>query len=116
DTHLNTCAVAMDTQISGELSRLEDVETLEGSIRGAALDQAAAAIDRAQAPGASRNTRRVIVNPGVVRGGVKVNMVAAECTFEIDIRVPNGLDAAQVHAEIDKILARYPEPSVRQIN
>ena len=43
-------------------------------------------------------------------------MVAAECTFEIDIRVPNGLDAPQIHAEIDKILARYPEASYREVN
>ena len=43
-------------------------------------------------------------------------MVAAECTFEINIRVPNGLDAPLIRAEIDKILLRYPEASYRQIN
>jgi succinyl-diaminopimelate desuccinylase len=115
-THLSKSATAIAAQIIGDLYRLEDIAPPEASNLAAALDQATAAIDRAQGPGASRNTRRVTVNPGVVRGGVKVNMVAAECTFEIDIRVPNGLDAPQIHAEIDKILARYPEASYRQIN
>ena len=115
-THLSKSATAIAAQIIGDLYRLEDIAPPEASNLAAALDQAAAAIDRAQGPGASRNTRRVTVNPGVVRGGVKVNMVASECTFEIDIRVPNGLDAPQIHAEIDKILARYPEASYRQIN
>jgi succinyl-diaminopimelate desuccinylase len=115
-THLSKSATAIAAQIIGDLYRLEDIAPPEASNLAAALDQAATAIDRAQGPGASRNTRRVTVNPGVVRGGVKVNMVAAECTFEIDVRVPNGLDAPQIHAEIDKILARYPEASHRQVN
>jgi succinyl-diaminopimelate desuccinylase len=33
----------------------------------------------------------------------------------MDIRVPNGLDAPQILAEIDRIMARYPEVSYRQI-
>jgi succinyl-diaminopimelate desuccinylase len=77
---------------------------------------AAEAIDRAQGPGASRITRRVTVNPGVVRGGLKVNMVASECAFELDVRLPNGVDAPQILAEIDRIVAAYPEVSYRQIN
>ena len=61
-------------------------------------------------------TRRVTVNPGVVLGGLKVNMVASDCTFEVDIRLPNGLDAPPILAVIDKIVANYPEVSYRQIN
>src|SRR5260370_1256915 len=71
---------------------------------------------KAQGAGAARITRRVTVNPGVVHGGLKVNMVASACTFEVDIRLPNGLDAPQILAEIDKIVATYPEVSYRQLN
>ncbi|HJU17806.1 MAG TPA: M20/M25/M40 family metallo-hydrolase [Stellaceae bacterium] len=115
-THLSRSATALAARIIGELAVLEDIPVPEASNLAAALDAAAPAIDRAQGPGASRITRRVTVNPGVVRGGLKVNMVAAECAFEVDIRVPNGLDAPQILAEVDRIVARTPEASYRQIN
>ncbi|HEX3538529.1 MAG TPA: M20/M25/M40 family metallo-hydrolase [Stellaceae bacterium] len=115
-THLSKSATAIAAKVIGELERLEDIPIPEGSNLAVALDAAAEAIDRAQGPGASRITRRVTVNPGVVRGGLKVNMVAADCTFEIDVRVPNGLDAPPILAEIDRIVARYPEVSYRQVN
>src|SRR5262249_32904150 len=99
----------------GELGMPQEIPAPEASTLAAALDEAAAAIDRAQGDGAAQITRRVTVNPGVVRGGLKVNMVASECTFEMDIRLPNGLDASQILAEIDKIVASYPETSYRKI-
>ena len=51
-----------------------------------------------------------------MQGGLKVNMVASHCTFEVDIRLPNGLDAPQILAEIDKIVATHPGVSYRQTN
>jgi succinyl-diaminopimelate desuccinylase len=114
-THASKSATALAAKIIGALEALEDIPAPEASNLAAALDEAAPAIDRAQGAGAARITRRVTVNPGVVRGGLKVNMVASECTFEVDIRLPNGLDAPQILAEVDKIVASYPEASYRQI-
>ena len=114
-THASKSATAIAAKIIGELEILEDIPAPEASNLAAALDEAAPAIDRAQGEGAAGITRRVTVNPGVVRGGLKVNMVASECTFEVDIRLPNGLDAPQILAEVDKIVASYPEASYRQI-
>ena len=115
-THASKSATAITAKIIGALERLEDIPAPEASNLAAALDQAADIIDRAQGKGAARNTRRVTVNPGVVRGGLKVNMIASDCTFEVDIRLPIGLDAPQIRAEIDKILALHPEVTYRQIN
>ena len=78
-----------------------------------ALDAAAPVIDEAFGPGAANIVRRVTVNPGLVRGGVKVNMVASECQFEVDIRVPNGLTDKQILHEVDKIVARHPEATYK---
>jgi succinyl-diaminopimelate desuccinylase len=114
-THASKSATALAAKIIGALEALEDIPAPEASNLAAALDEAAPAIDRAQGAGAARITRRVTVNPGVVCGGLKVNMVASECTFEVDIRLPNGLDAPQILAEVDKIVASYPEASYRQI-
>ena len=114
-THASKSATALAAKIIGALEALEDIPAPEASNLAVALDEAAPAIDRAQGAGAARITRRVTVNPGVVCGGLKVNMVASECTFEVDIRLPNGLDAPQILAEVDKIVASYPEASYRQI-
>jgi succinyl-diaminopimelate desuccinylase len=115
-THASKSATAIAAQVIGELYALEDIPPPEASNLAAALDLAAEAIDRAQGPGASRITRRVTVNPGVIRGGLKVNMVAAECIFEVDVRLPNGLDAPPILAEIDRIVSRRPEVSYRATN
>lgn len=114
-THLSPSATAIASRIIGELQRLEDIPAPEASNLAAALDQAAEVIEKAYGAGASKIIRRVTVNPGVIRGGLKVNMVAAECRFEMDIRVPNGLDAPQILGEIDKIMQRYPDATYRQI-
>lgn len=115
-THASKSATAIAAKVIGELYALEDIPAPEASNLAAALDLAGSAIDRAQGPGASRITRRVTVNPGVVRGGLKVNMVAAECTFEVDVRLPNGLEAPSILAEVDRIVAAYPEASYRVTN
>src|SRR5215472_8933809 len=114
-THASKSATAIAAKVIGELESLEDIPAPEASNLAAALDAAALAIDRAQGEGAARITRLVTVNPGVVHGGLKINMVASECRFEVDIRLPNGLDAPQILAEVDKIITAYPEVSYRQV-
>ena len=38
--------------------------------------------------------RGITVNPGVIRGGTRTNVVAAEATVEVDARIQKGKDAA----------------------
>jgi succinyl-diaminopimelate desuccinylase len=80
----------------------------------AVLDQAALVVDQAYGKGAAGILQRVTVNPGLIHGGLKVNMVAADCDFEVDIRLPIGITAPAVLAEVDKIVARHPEVSYAQ--
>lgn len=44
--------------------------------------------------GFTRLDRGVTVSPGVVRGGTRSNVVAAECIAEVDIRAPRARDRA----------------------
>lgn len=71
-----------------------------------------ACIDEVMGEGAADVATRVTVNVGVVQGGVKVNMMPGVCRVEVDIRLPFGVEREDVLAEIDGILARYPEASV----
>ncbi|MBV8915119.1 MAG: M20/M25/M40 family metallo-hydrolase [Acetobacteraceae bacterium] len=74
-----------------------------------ALDAGAAEMDRLHLPGASRVMRQFSVNLGVVEGGTKVNMLPGLCRLEFDIRIPPGAHSATAMAEIDRILAGFPE-------
>lgn len=52
--------------------------------------------------------RGVVVNVGEIRGGVRPNVVAAEATAEVDVRVNSLEDGAWVTERIRKIGARVP--------
>jgi len=114
-THMSKSATAIAASLIGELAALADIPPPEAGNLAAALDQAAEVIDKSYGEGAAKIVRRVTVNPGVVKGGLKVNMVAAECDFEVDIRLPNGLDDKRVLAQVDRIVARYPEASYKVV-
>ncbi len=46
--------------------------------------------------GFTRLDRGITVNPGVIRGGTRSNVVAAEASVEVDVRVPKMKDASYV--------------------
>ena len=110
-THLSRSATGIAAQIIADLYRLQDIVPPEGDNLAAALDEAGPAIDHALGDGASQIVRRVTVNPGVVHGGLKVNMIASECRFEMDLRVPIGLTDKILLAEVESIVAAHPEAS-----
>jgi succinyl-diaminopimelate desuccinylase len=76
-----------------------------------ALDEAKADLDRGYGDGAAKVIRSLTVGVGRIAGGVKVNMIPAECEFDVDIRVPNGADAEAVKREVAAIAARFPDAS-----
>jgi glutamate carboxypeptidase len=43
--------------------------------------------------GFTRLARGITVSPGVIRGGIRSNVIAAECSVEVDVRVPRATDA-----------------------
>jgi succinyl-diaminopimelate desuccinylase len=113
--HRSKSATVIATEIIGELMKLSDLAPPEAGNLASALDAAAETVDRAWGAGAARNVRRVTVNPGLLKGGAKVNLVAAECSFEVDIRLPNGFEDRHVRAKVDEIVARHPEASYEVI-
>ena len=114
-THASKNANSIAIEAIGEMQKLSDIPVPRiGNLSGV-LDAAADVVDKAFGPGASGIVQKVTVNPGLMRGGVKVNMVAAECHFEMDFRLPNGIEAPAILAEVDRIVARYPEMTYRQI-
>ena len=56
--------------------------------------------------GFTRLERGVTVNPGVISGGTRPNVVAAEARVEVDIRVPRLKDAAALDKKFRKLRPR----------
>ncbi|MBI4279226.1 MAG: M20/M25/M40 family metallo-hydrolase [Armatimonadetes bacterium] len=48
---------------------------------------------------------RTAVNVGVIRGGIKINIVPSECVAEVDVRIPYGVKPADIKARVERVLA-----------
>lgn len=109
--HLSQSANKIMIRLGAELQRLEALApSVPQDIQSAlAAPGVAEAIDASLGAGAAEVVQRVTVNIGVLRGGLKVNVLPDECHMEVDIRLPIGIDKARVQGEIDGILADYPE-------
>jgi len=108
-THASKSSNTIATEIIGKLIKLGDLPVPNLGNLESYITSAAAKIDNEYGPGASGIVRKVTVNPGLIQGGVKVNLIAAECTFEVDFRVPNGLTDKDILPHVAKIVERYPE-------
>jgi len=112
--HLSESAVKIAGRLIGDLDALTGMDVpLPGNLT-AALDASAEAVERAFGTGASRVVRQVTFNAGIIRGGLKVNMIPAECSFEADFRLPIGLRKDTLVAEIEKVVARHPQASFEE--
>ena len=115
-THFSASATKIATNLITDLEAVTEIEQQTPGNIQAVLSAASEAIDKAQGEGASKILQRVTLNTGVVRGGLKVNMVPSECIIEADIRLPVGIEKDQVMDVVNHIVAGYPEATVEEIN
>jgi succinyl-diaminopimelate desuccinylase len=98
---------------------VRDLEALEALVpatpdkvaRALAGPDVRAGAERGLGAGAAEFLQKVTLNIGVMRGGVKVNMLPAACEIEADLRLPVGVDRDEVRRGVERIVARYPEAS-----
>jgi len=98
---------------------VRDLEALEALVpatpdkvaRALAGPDVRAGAERGLGAGAAEFLQKVTLNIGVMRGGVKVNMLPAACEIEADLRLPVGVDRDEVRRAVERIVARYPEAS-----
>ena len=112
-THTGSATLTA-TRLIGELQRLEELQADLPHNVMAAIDEASAAADAAMGQGAGAIVGKVTLNIGLLNGGVKVNMIPSECTFEADIRLPPGMTRERVMAEVERMLAAYPEVEMEE--
>ena len=115
-THATESASKIGARLIADLERIAELDTPAPGNVGPLLERAAAATDRAQGAGAAGIVQKVTVNIGVVRAGLKVNMIPSECVIEADFRLPMGVDKDRVLAEVERIVAGYPQVRWSVIN
>jgi succinyl-diaminopimelate desuccinylase len=101
------------------IEALEAVSNIEVSTPPELQEWISAARDGFDAelgPGSSDNLTRVTMSIGSIHGGMKVNMIAADCTLEVDIRCPVGVSTEEAQARVDQILRNFPEASYTVMN
>jgi len=115
-THATESATKLAQRLIGDLEVVTKIEPRISDNIARSLEAARESVDKAMGKGAADIVSKVTLNIGVIEGGLKVNMVPFACRFEADIRLPLGVTREQVMAEVKKVLARYPQASVEEIN
>lgn len=99
-THVSPNAIELAYALIADLKALTKFEFIEPKEVALALDQSKAQFDAAYGAGASDAARKITFNVGTISGGPKVNMIASECVFEVDYRLPNGVDPEAFMADV----------------
>lgn len=60
--------------------------------------------EKLKSPGVGNVIDHVTVNVGIIRGGIKINVVPDFCEADLDIRLPIGLSSNEVVLNFDQIL------------
>ena len=105
--HVSPNAIDKALALIGDLRTLTDTPFEEPGTVVAALDRSRSEYDAAYGVGAADMARRITFNLGTIVGGSRVNMIAAQCTFEVDFRLPNGVDVDTFLARIEALRARH---------
>lgn len=110
-THVSKSAIQVTAEIIGKIEKLTELPvTLPPDILER-VEDAREELDSALGAGATDIVKQVTVNIGIIEGGVKTNVIAADCTTGVDLRAPVGLSAQDLLNAFEAILADYPEAS-----
>ena len=115
-THASESASKIGAKLVVDLERLSDLDTPAPGNVGDVLAKAAETIDRAQGSGAAAALQRITVNIGMLQAGLKVNVIPSVCHIEADLRLPVGVDKADVLAAVDDIVSAYPQVTYEEMN
>lgn len=113
-THTSLNPIKLAAKLITDLENLGDTPVDYPENLRRAIDEGRDAAERALGPGGADVMRRLSVNVGTIEGGVKVNVIPRECSFEVDIRLPPGLSRDDVMPGVREIVGRYPGASVEE--
>ena len=87
-THLSPNPIKIAAKLATDLEALKDIPVPYPADLAKAIAEGRQAAEKALGPGGADVMSRVSVNIGVISGGLKINMIPRDCTFELDLRLP----------------------------
>jgi succinyl-diaminopimelate desuccinylase len=108
--HLSRNPVKIAATIIDEFNRrfhMREAALPEAVARALTTPAAVAVLEAGMGKGAAEVVRRMTFNPGVIQGGLKVNQIPHRCVFEVDLRIPVGIDREAVLEEAREVCARH---------
>ena len=105
--HVSPSAIEKAYELITDLKKLADMVIEEPEPVVSALERSREQYDLSYGEGASELARKTTINIGTIVGGSRVNMIASRCTFEVDIRLPNGAEVDQFFAAIDALKEKH---------
>ena len=115
-THITKSATKIAMALAGELEKLTAIEPEVTDNVRRAIEAGRETMDKAMGPGAGAIADMVTLNIGLIKGGVKTNMIPSSATFQADIRLPVGVTRERVLAEVEKILRAFPEATMKELD
>jgi succinyl-diaminopimelate desuccinylase len=110
--HLSVNPIKVASKIITELEDLNDIPVPYPKNLKKAIDEGHEAAEKALGVGGAEVMGRVSVNIGTIEGGLKVNVIPRECSFEVDLRLPPGLSKDDVLPRVQKIVSRHQGASM----
>jgi len=107
-THMSPNAIKVTAEIIRELEALTELPVAMPADVRAAIEAGREATERGLGAGATDVLQRVTLNIGTIGGGVKMNVLAADCRTEVDLRCPVGLSSAELRSAFEAIVSRHP--------
>lgn len=114
-THTSLNPIKVAAKLITDLEELTNTPVNYPEKLRRAIDEGRDAAERALGPGGADVMCRLSVNVGTIEGGVKVNVIPRECSFEVDLRLPPGLGREDVMPRVAEIVGRHPGASVEEI-
>ena len=102
----------MASKLITELETLNDTPVPYPENLRKAIDEGHEAAEKALGEGGAEVMSRLSVNIGTIEGGLKVNVIPRECSFEVDLRLPPGLSKDDIMPRVNEIVSKYPGASV----
>ena len=110
-THHSANAIIEAAEIITKLQSLAKLPVSMPPEVAAKVEAAREAFDSHSGPGATDVVTGVTLNIGMIDGGVKMNVIAAESRVEVDLRCPVGLTSAELLAAFEEVIRDRPDTS-----
>jgi succinyl-diaminopimelate desuccinylase len=110
--HMSVNPIKVASKLITALETLNDIPVPYPNNLRKVIDEGWEAAEKALGKGGAEVMSRLSVNIGTIEGGLKVNVIPRECSFDVDLRLPPGLSKKDVMLRVEEIVSKHPGASV----